>query len=211
MRRLIFIVLGLMIPFGSRCQVTSPKGFISLKILDDTLKVNGHNWKKDIAFKVCNDSQGDLLVYGFNTGRFRGIPFDASRLCDMENVGLGLGLIIYNSAGVQLSLTISITDRFSDKPMTKSRLDSITNIYRRGTTSDIVIFKRNSEKSFVKSVDVSPFELEKGTYFLQIVMYCGRQITFSVSKETIAADRKRSGADLYQGCSFSNMIRLIVE
>jgi hypothetical protein len=211
MKKLIFIVLGAMIPFWSNCQATKPKDIISLKILDDSLTVNAHNWKKSIAFKVYNDSQRDLFVYGLNTGSFRGIPFEASQLCDVEDVGLGLGLIIYDNAGVQLSLTVGIVDRFDDPPMTKSRLDSIMTSYRNSTASDFLIFKHTDEKVFVKSVDITPYELEKGTYFLQIVMYCGKRITFSVNKETIAADRKRSGANLFQGCSFSNRIRLIVE
>jgi hypothetical protein len=211
MKSLILIVLGIVIPFWSTGQVTNPKGFVSLKILDDTLKVNANNWKRSIAFKVQNDSKAGLLVYGLSTSGFTGVPFESSQLCEIENVGLGFGLLVYDSGGAQLPLTVGIIDRFSDPPMTKSRLDSILSVNRSRVTNDLLILKSSDEKIFMKSVDLSPYELEKGTYFLQIVMYCGEYITLSVNRETIAADGKRSGADLYQGCSFSNMIRLIVE
>ena len=98
------------------------------------------------SFKVYNDSQGDLLIYGLSIAGFIEIPFEASQLCDVENVGLGLGVIIYDNAGAQLSSTVRIVDRYSDPPMTKSRLDSTLTAYRNRVAGDPLVFRRTHGK-----------------------------------------------------------------
>jgi len=211
MKTSIFILFGAMIYFRSNCQLVKPTNLISLQILDDSLKFNAENWRKNIVFKAHNESYGNLLVYGINTGGFRCIPFEVSNLCELESVGMGLGVILYDSIGRQLFPSVTITHRNRDKPMTRLRLDSTLQVYRNKVTRDTVVFRKDAERVFTKAVDITHYKLEKGTYFLQIAIYCGREITFSVSMKEIALDCKRLNAVLYQGCSFSNKIKVVVD
>lgn len=207
---LFFIGLLILISVNSKGQ-ESLSGFISLHISNDSLRFYHSSMKGEISFRIKNESDNSLLIYGLNRGGLGGTPYDKSKLCELDNVGLGLKVIIYNTKGDQLISSASFGPHSYDSSITKSRLDSTLSKYRLNTSSDTTILRQFDKRTFVKPIDISSFELEKGTYFLQIIMYCGSQIYFSVDKERIALDRKRLKADLYQGCTFSNKIKITVD
>lgn len=211
MMKLIFnILLFTIVWFGVYGQSLDNTNFVTLQILNDSLHFSSKDADSEISIRFKNRSDKDILTYGLDFV-LRSVPLKADKLCDQNEVSAGLGLIVYGNKESQIFAGFSIRDNKRDKPMTKERLDSIRQNGKNQLRRDTVILKKRSDKVFAKCINLRDFCLKSGTYFVQVIYYCGRQIVYNISKEDIGSDIKKFKAELYQGCSYSNRIKVIID
>jgi len=69
-----------------------------------------------------------------------------------------------------------------------------------------IILKRGECKSFIKTVSLNKFMLHKGLYYLRAAYYSGEKTLEILDVNEI----EKSKSKLFQGCTFSDKIPLIV-
>ncbi len=67
--------------------------------------------------------------------------------------------------------------------MTVNRADSIMKLAYTRLLNETLVAKANSHYNFKHEIDLRPFALSKGTYYVQILYYAGKQISIFANEE----------------------------
>lgn len=184
---------------------------IQINILDTALVVNTVDAKIAFELQCKNKLKSTLLLYGFN-GSFGGPPAKIERLCDyIDNMSAGCALYIYDSALKKRGPKAYLRKSFHYQPMPKSRLDSIMAAQHLQYLEATEVVKGFSTMSVKIEMDLHEYELEQGTYYLQIAYFSGKEISARVEEDQIMKDMKTFDAILFQGCVLSNRVMFRVE
>jgi hypothetical protein len=189
-----------------RCagQVTENE-IIEIRLINDSLRTFMDQSELTVSIQTESKTEKALLLYGFGNNIIR--PWKkTSEFCDLNRLGAGIALFVYDSANKNRFATIYIPKELKYKPMPKDTLESrnadLNTEYLKGTK---VVQGFDSDFSDVK-IDLKDFDLERGMYHLQIIYYSGRILEKAVGRSQIEKDRKNYNAELYQGCAISNKI-----
>lgn len=192
------------------CQSTYAQDFFSksllLKINEDSLLCIGSCKVVTISFRLVNNSDEDVLIYGLKRGgpipSFNGL----SDLCDVKRTGTGMQFALYHPDGTEEMAEFEISDSFRQRPVKKEMIDSVLRQMKEDFLKSAMIIKGHEEKSFVKELPLHQYNLEKGLYYLEMLYYCGTNTAEALDLNEVS----RSGAKLFQGCATSARIPFVV-
>ena len=207
------LMMMLLLCVKLRGQNTENTNSIFLEVLTDSLELhNIRDTSKIVNVKFSNKSNVDFLTYGLGQNRWlRTFPYNSSNACKLENVSSGFGMILYDIDGEEVFASLEIKDSFNHKPVTKQDVDSVVRKAGNRFMRDTLVLKKFSSRNFERKIDLHDYGIEKGVYFIRVIFYCGQKITFYINEGKITSDCKSLHAKLYQGCSLSNKIKLIVK
>jgi hypothetical protein len=153
-----------------------------------------------------NNSDENFLMYGM-----RGMPASSTTnldmFCDLKNVGTGNAFALYDSKGNQLIPELEIFDLENQKKVTREMFDSVMQSSKTRFLESRIVFKGGSELTYRKQMGINNFSLPKGTYYIQLVYYCGQKIFDVLNRKEFTNEE----LDVFQGCIYSQKIPVIIE
>jgi len=178
---------------------------VSLTIQEDSLFCNDSSCVLDISLTFTNASKENVLVYALDGG-LRLAPFDLSELCDKRNTGTGIVIGLYYPNEKQARPTIEIAHHQGQRKVTRQILDSVLYEARVDFLKSGIVLESGESKTYIKEFSLKRFMLPKGLYYLKVAYYSGDKTLEILDTDKI----KKSKAKLFQGCTFSQKIPLIV-
>lgn len=179
---------------------------LTLRIDKDTLDYDSSKKSLSVPFTFCHNSKEEIIVYGLSAYP-KPVPFDLVELCEIKDTGSGIAFAVYRPDGKRENYQITIADEFNQRPVTREVLDSVFRVSSERFLKTKRVLSKNDSVSFEKEILLEDFLLEPGEYFLQIVYYSGENVFNLVN----AAEVKKSGLKLFQGCTMSNKVRFVVK
>jgi hypothetical protein len=180
-----------------------------LKIHNDILKIDKINSEVILEYSVLNCSNESLIAYGIN-GQITRTVIEENEYCN-EDVAAGVVFYLYNEANKIFFPEVPlIPDSIDYKPMPQERLEALMHQSKIEFTKNTKVFKPQQRIEFKQKVRLEDCQLEKGTYYFQILYFSGKHITNYVTSEQIAKDKRTHKAGIYQGCVKSDKVKLVV-
>jgi hypothetical protein len=189
---------------GALAQVNYSNS-ISISINEDSLTCDTGSRSVALSLTFINDSQDDILTYSFGDSP-KAVSFGLSELCDTGSVGTGIAFALYYGNGNQKVPEFEIVDYFGQKRITREMLDSAIRASNVSFLKSELLVTGHEKKVFNKQISLKDFNLEKGVYYLRMIYYSGSKSLDVFDLKSI----KKSKVHLFQGCSMSSKIPLVV-
>lgn len=181
-----------------------------IKIIDYSIKIDQTSPEFELTIELTNNTENNLLLYGFDSNQISTTRID--RLCDVERIGAGVAIILYNSVGKVQFPNKLIPDSLKYKPISDSlfrqRTKAASERYLTGTRiskkEEIVVLKRK--------ISLWRYSVQPGMFRLKLIYFCGKGIFDSnvVGKERVEVDKRNADAEVLFGCTTSNEVILNV-
>ncbi|MEO8471255.1 MAG: hypothetical protein ABI477_03645 [Chryseolinea sp.] len=182
-------------------QTDSPQS-LKLTIKEETLALDSSSTILRLTLTFRNESDHDLLIYGL-TGDMQAAPLALSDLC-RPDVGTGMAIALYHKDGTQEMPMVNMA-AFT-KTKSRKMPDSVRQAGESLFISSSMVIAKGEDRSFAKEVPINDFYLEKGSYDLEVIYYCGKKISAVVDVRKVNPGK----ALLFQGCALSRRISLII-
>ena len=183
---------------------------IKIRIERDSLQTFVNNPEITISLSCKNNSGKNLLLYGFE-GNITKFGATIERACDVERVGGGMALLIFNQKHERVYGSWRISDSIDYKPMPQEKFEEKMNQGRLKYLKGTKVIRASSVLHVDQTIDLREFSFRRGIYYLQVIYYSGKSLkTKTVGEEQIDKDRKTHKAELFQGCAISNTITFSV-
>ncbi|NBW39171.1 MAG: hypothetical protein EBR30_29965 [Cytophagia bacterium] len=179
-----------------------------LSITQDTISIAKDTPVVTLSLNCSNVSGKSFILYEFN-GSILMPPYEQDNFC-IKEVAAGLALFIYKESGKQKFPETYISDSIDYTPMPRERVEFLLRESRVEFAKGTCVFKPSDRRDFKKEIDLTSYQLERGTYYLQLVYFSGEYITNYVDPDQIAKDKRTHNANVYQGCIKSNQVKLTV-
>jgi hypothetical protein len=199
---ILIFLLGCQLVIG-QSQVSTP---LILSIDKDSLIYDDPTKPLSVPITFCNSSSDNLIVYAFSAVPIK-TSFDLGAFCERKSTMTGIAFAVYRRDGVQENYEITISDRFDRKPATLETIDSIRKVATDHLLKTKMVLLKNERVSFVKELFLDDFKLTPGIYSLRLIYFCGEKIFKIVDPMEIS----RNGMQIFQGCTMSKKIPLIVK
>lgn len=189
-------------------------GSLNLVLIDDEIKIKsfyrGHlqpclSMCADIRYKVENTSSKNYLLYNFNRNLDHGNIEDSIYCRDINESGIVM--FVYQE-NIQKMATFIISDSTNWKPWERIQ-EMLQNEYHWHKSTKLIA-NVGENYNYVKRVDFWAFDLVPGQYILKILYYQGGVNPY-IDQSQIERDEMKFSAEIFQGCLWSNPIKLIVE
>jgi len=204
--RLPKIVFFVLCHFNALGQV-SEEALIHLKMSPDSIFASDQ--KIVINYSLINESPDNVILYSFEQKPFHSVTQNVNRYCDQEKTGAGIVFFIFDEMGKWKSGQHRIGGDHS-KPMTVNRADSLIKLAYTRLLNQTLVATANSHYYFTQEIDLRPFALSKGTYYVQILYYAGKKISIFANEERQSNDEEKFNAKVYQGCVKSERVMFVV-
>jgi hypothetical protein len=188
----------------------SGTNLLEVKVLSDSLVVTKNDTEVPIKLQCRNKGKRNLLLYGILSNVLTNA--ETERLCNVDRVGGGVGLLIFNNQLLPEYTIESIPDSIDykqiDRDSFKKQMDKAKRQFLAGTRT----VEAASVLDLTIKVNIRQFKLKPGKYYLQMIYYSGKGLrdNFVVGPEQIEKDMELHNAVVYQGCATSNQIVVTV-
>jgi hypothetical protein len=184
-------------------QTTASERSLLVKIEEEAVACDSSSNMVTVTMTFQNDSDHDILVYGL-PGDLQAAPLVLSELCDQDKVGTGMAIALYHEDGTQEMPMIHMAGYAIQKSYKMP--DSVRRAGETAFVQSAMVIGKHKALSVVKEVPLGDFYLEKGSYYLEVIYYCGKKISDVVNVKKL----KKGKAELFQGCALSRRIPLTI-
>jgi hypothetical protein len=186
------------------------QGQNKLELVLDSVNVRSSGPEIQIRYSVTNGSESHLVLYRLGSDPIHSVTSKKARYCDPERTGAGVVFFIYNENRRWMSGIYSVHCDFT-KPMTGERLDSIMTVSNANSLAATSFLKAGESRNFEQIIDLAPFSLTKGRYYVELLYHVGYSIEHFVDDRQQSLDKRRYGGDIFFGCVSSDLVTFVVE
>ncbi|MBT1699009.1 hypothetical protein KK083_19095 [Fulvivirgaceae bacterium PWU4] len=205
-----YILLDLLIYIFILTSCSSSQESLEIELLNDSVSITTGDSEVALTLACRNGGTENLLLYGIMSNLRTNA--DIERLCNINRVGGGVGLMLLNQSMSPVHVIESIPDSIDYKQYDNKHFSQEMEKGKARFLAGTRILKASEVLNLEMIVNIRQFNLKPGRYYIQMVYYAGKGLkdNFVVGEEQIEKDMKLFDAVLYQGCAVSNKISITV-
>lgn len=211
MSRMIIVSIHVLLSvlFYGGCTSTFEEA-LQIRFKRDSVLLAKNETEIALTVECKNSGNVNLLLYGIMSNLLTNA--DAERLCNVNRVGGGIGLMLFDHKLSPVYAVETIPDSIKHKRLDERTFKSEMADSKKRFLGGTRVLKASQVLELVLNVDMRQFNLRPGQYHLKLVYYAGKGLTddFVVGQQQIERDMHLYDAKLYQGCVLSDQIVLTV-